>query len=141
MTYYEVKPGQIWADNDKRCAGRTLRVDAIEGGKAVCLILTNSDETQEIVDARSAAGYPTTDRRGKITQISLSRFKPTNTGYRLVKDHQYGIRWDAGSVFSYSSREAAEAALAADGRGIGTLVVHDIEPGTPNASEWREVEA
>ena len=62
--------------------------------------------------------------------------KPQNPNTR-----QYGIRWPTGSVFAFSSQEAAEAALREDGRGVGVLVVHDIEPGTPNATEWREVEA
>jgi hypothetical protein len=48
---------------------------------------------------------------------------------------QFGIRWPAGSVFAHPSRESAEAALKADGRGIGVLVVHEYEPGTPNATE------
>ena len=52
---------------------------------------------------------------------------------------QYGVRWPTGSVFAYASREAAETALAEDGRGIGVLVVHEYEPGTPNSTEWREV--
>ena len=40
-----VKPGQVWADNDKRAAGRTVRVERIEDGSAVCTILTNRDAT------------------------------------------------------------------------------------------------
>jgi|HubBroStandDraft_6_1064221.scaffolds.fasta_scaffold00062_13 hypothetical protein len=53
---------------------------------------------------------------------------------------QYGIRWPTGSVFCFGSRELAEAALGEDPRRAGVLVVHEIEPGTPNATEWREVE-
>lgn len=53
---------------------------------------------------------------------------------------QYGIRWPSGSVFSYGSRELAEAALGDDPRRVGVLVVHEYEPGTANATEWREVE-
>jgi len=54
-------------------------------------------------------------------------------------NQQYGIRWPTGSVFSFASRQAAEAALDEDGRGVGVLVVQDIEPGTANSTEWRAV--
>lgn len=78
-----VKPGQIWADNDKRAEGRTVRVERIEDGKAVCTVLTNRDAAQRELDRGSAW---CTDMRGKTTRISLARFRPTNTGYRLVQD-------------------------------------------------------
>ena len=60
-----VRPGQIWADNDKRSAGRQVAVLAI-------------DETHAVV---RPAGGP-----GLQTRIRLDRFRPTSTGYRLVKD-------------------------------------------------------
>lgn len=93
----DVKPNQIWADNNPRSAGRTLRVDRIEGTKAVCTVLTNTDEVQERVDGtyqqetfRAGASAPRgmypSDRRGKEARISLARFKPTSSGYRLVED-------------------------------------------------------
>jgi hypothetical protein len=86
----DVQPGQCWADNDPRSAGRTLRVDAIDGDKAVCTVLTNADETQQHVDNpagnpfASSGGY--SDRRGKQTQVKLARFVPTSNGYRLVSE-------------------------------------------------------
>jgi hypothetical protein len=92
----EVKSGQIWADNDPRSVGRTLRVDEVKFsprmGKdvAVCTVLTNSDETQQHVDNpagspfASSGGY--SDRRGKTTEIALKRFVPTSTGYRLISE-------------------------------------------------------
>ena len=144
----EVHVGSIWADNDSRSAGRTLRVDFIVGGEddtpgngaAICTILTNTAEAQER-SANYDGSFPRpADRRQKTTRISLSRFRPTSTGYRLIRDQQYGIRWPTGSVFAFRSRGDAEAALAEDGRGIGVLVVHEYEPGTSNATEWREVD-
>ncbi|WP_190253552.1 hypothetical protein [Dactylosporangium sucinum] len=82
-----VKPGQVWADNDPRCAGRTLRVDAVDDDKALCTILTNSDTTQELIDnPAQSPWYRRSDRRGKQTRISLARFVPTSTGYRLIQD-------------------------------------------------------
>jgi ABC-type phosphate transport system auxiliary subunit len=78
-----VEPGQIWADNDKRSEGRTVRVERIEDGSAVCTILTNRDAAQRDLDRGSVW---VNDMRGRTTRISLSRFKPTNTGYRLVQE-------------------------------------------------------
>jgi hypothetical protein len=74
---------------------------------------------------------PTTTTTGKAATMS----EPKN-----LSGQQYGIRWPTGSVFPFASREAAETALREDGRGVGVLVVHDIEPGTPNATDWREVD-
>ena len=79
MSDIEVRPGQVWADNDPRSEGRTLRVDSIEGSKAVCTVLTNSDNT----DLSSPWQR---DMRGKQTRVSLVRFRPTSTGYRLLTD-------------------------------------------------------
>lgn len=82
-----VRVGQIWADNDPRNAGRTLRVDAVAAGKALCTTLTNADDQQRGLDGvgRLPKSWYT-DRRGKQTKISLKRFKPNATGYRLVED-------------------------------------------------------
>lgn len=126
----EVKPAQIWADNDPRSAGRTLRVERIEGSQAVCVILTNITP----LEADLRRGVLVTDRRGETTRISLARFKPTSSGYRLIRDTQYGVRWPTGSVFSFSSRDEAEWELAHGGPAWtsttpGVLVVHEYEPG------------
>jgi hypothetical protein len=67
-----VEVGQVWADNDWRSAGRTLRVDAVDETHATCTILTN----------QNSHGYR--DMRGRTTRIALRRFKPNSTGYRLV---------------------------------------------------------
>jgi hypothetical protein len=75
----DVKPGQVWADNDARSEGRTLRVESVENGKAVCTVLTNAD----CVNVDSAWQR---DMRGTTTRISVSRFRPTSSGYRLVED-------------------------------------------------------
>lgn len=59
----EVRVGQIWADNDKRSAGRIVTVLAVNGRHAT--VRSNF---------------------GKTTSVLLNRFRPTATGYRLVKD-------------------------------------------------------
>jgi hypothetical protein len=87
MAVIEVRPGQTWADNDRRAEGRTIRVERIHGGKAVCVILTNRTAAQEQLDAGSAW---VTDMRGRMTRISLSRFRPDGSGYRLISDAPEG---------------------------------------------------
>lgn len=43
----EVRVGSVWADNDPRSAGRTLRVERVDGDKAVCTVLTNTAATEQ----------------------------------------------------------------------------------------------
>jgi hypothetical protein len=88
-----VRPGQVWADNDPRAAGRTFRIDEIRDDPntgwlmAVCTILTNADETQAEIDHPTKPWYKPRDMRGRQTQIAVVRFaRPTSTGYRLVQD-------------------------------------------------------
>lgn len=62
----EVKIGQHWKDNDPR----------------------NFDRTLEIVSVDSRFAHCKNTRTGRVTRISLQRFKPTRTGYVLIKDIQ-----------------------------------------------------
>ena len=78
-----VRPGQAWADNDKRVKGRTLRVLRLYETRALCETVTNDDATQQRIDRGDRTAR---DMRGKTTSISLDRFRPTSTGYRLVQD-------------------------------------------------------
>lgn len=98
MSLPDVRPGQIWADNDPRQAGRTLRVVEITESRgprgryrrepagepiAIVEVATNSDHAQQMIDA----GNPQwNDTRGKRGRIAVRRFKPTSTGYRLLSD-------------------------------------------------------
>ena len=63
-----VRKGQLWADNDKRCRGRMLRIHDVGPTHAV------------------AYAWDDNSVEGKTTRIRLDRFKPTSTGYRLVED-------------------------------------------------------
>jgi hypothetical protein len=88
-----VRPGQVWADNDPRATGRTLRVDEIRHSPridslvAVCTVLTNRDDTQTHIDHPWVPWYKPRDMRGQQTEIAVVRFRrPTSTGYRLVQD-------------------------------------------------------
>lgn len=88
----QVRPGQVWADNDPRSNGRMLLVNSIEGEgddrKAVCEVIALSREAQESI-ARGESGYQ--DTRGKVTRVAVRRFVPTSTGYRLVSQPDGGI--------------------------------------------------
>lgn len=66
-----VRVGQVWADCDRRCTGRTVTV----------LRLTTKRHQGRAVPAAEVR-----DSRGNTTVIRVDRFRPTSTGYRLVKD-------------------------------------------------------
>ena len=72
----DVRAGQIWADNDKRSAGRTLRIVEVDETHAIAEEIAYSEttgRTRHLPNARQ-------------TRIRLDRFKPTSSGYRLLKD-------------------------------------------------------
>lgn len=71
----DVRPGQVWADNDTRSRGRQIKVLAVVDGKATCTVVQPPQT-------------PGTTRppQGRVTRISLRRFRPNSTGYRLVQD-------------------------------------------------------
>lgn len=77
----DVRPGQVWADNDWRCEGRTLRVVEILrpelGLLSPVLCVTVTDSTKY---------PPERPRVGKETKVRLDRFRPTSTGYCLLQD-------------------------------------------------------
>ncbi|WP_432034648.1 hypothetical protein [Streptomyces antibioticus] len=66
-----VRVGQVWADNDKRSEGRTVRIDEIDARYAYCTVLTTAMPSS---------------RTGQRTRIGLERMRPTSTGYRLLED-------------------------------------------------------
>lgn len=69
----EVKEGQVWADCDTRACGRTIKVIHVLADDVIVEVLTDAQ-----VSRRSSVGH----RR----RIRLGRFKPTSTGYRLIKE-------------------------------------------------------
>ncbi len=62
----EVKPGQVWADNDRRSQGRPN------------IVVIAVDKTHATVQAPGGSG--------RKSRIRLNRFRPTSTGYRLIED-------------------------------------------------------
>ena len=98
-TLIEVRPDQVWADNDPRSAGRTVRVLALTtdaAGREVARVetLTNADCDQALIDTHGAAAggtyvgrtYVPKDCRGRTSTIRVDRMRPTSTGYRLVHE-------------------------------------------------------
>lgn len=73
----EIKPGQVWADNDPRSKGRTIRVLRVEETHAVVIVLSARIHAQQAERNRA---------EGAERRVRLDRFKPTRTGYRLVKE-------------------------------------------------------
>lgn len=59
----KVRPGQVWADNDKRASGRTMRVESVDSRYAMVV-----------------------DSRGRRSRILVERMRPTSTGYRLLEE-------------------------------------------------------
>lgn len=87
----EVRPGQIWADNDKRMKGRTLQIQSIEEGTlinqatalvAVCTVLTD----RAVTAARLGLSSDIRTTVGRTVRIQVRRFRQNATGYRLVSE-------------------------------------------------------
>lgn len=83
-----VRVGQVWADNDKRSAGRHVLIVAIEDGQLAYPFPDRAVVALCTPDGRVIFS----GRNGKETRtrIRLDRFRPTASGYRLVKDTQGG---------------------------------------------------
>jgi hypothetical protein len=73
---FVVEPGQVYADNDPRSEGRTLRVDRIEGAYAICTVLT--DRVMHDENWVSQIGRP--------TKIKVRRLYPNARGYRRLEE-------------------------------------------------------
>ncbi len=68
------KIGQIWADNDPRSKGRTIRIVSVNERFVQAETLT------------PAKGYISETSTGRITRIRVDRLRPSTTGYRLMQD-------------------------------------------------------
>lgn len=72
----EIKVGQVWADNDKREKGRTV--------KALAIIDRGGDHHVSVEVLTVRGGHkPPKPRQSRIAQ---RRFVPNGTGYRLIQD-------------------------------------------------------
>ncbi len=82
----DVRPGQTWADNDKRAAGRKVRVDKIDGLYAICTIVADRADPAPHRGRYNTPRPPGWSPVGLVTRILLGRFRPTSNGYRLIED-------------------------------------------------------
>lgn len=69
-----VKVGQVWQDCDVRSPRRFLKIKQVVLADGVAIV------------ARVSAGGGAIWGKYSPRPIKLTRFKPTHTGYRLVKD-------------------------------------------------------
>lgn len=72
-----VKRGQVWADNDRRSRGRTVRILRVDDTHAVVTVLAARRDAPEAERLRAV---------GAERRIRLNRFRPNSTGYRLMED-------------------------------------------------------
>lgn len=71
-TGQRVVVGQVWADNDWRSLGRTVRILEIDVSRVTVEVLTERGGEK-----------PSKRRR---TRILINRLRPNSTGYRLVSE-------------------------------------------------------
>jgi hypothetical protein len=82
----DVRPGQTWADNDKRAAGRKVHVDKIDGLYAICTIVADRADPAPHRGRYNTPRPPGWSPVGQVTRILVGRFRPTSNGYRLIED-------------------------------------------------------
>jgi hypothetical protein len=64
-----------------------VRIEAIENGTFLCVIVTNDRDTQSRLDSHpDDARIARTDRRGRCARMSPSRFVSNSKGFRLISD-------------------------------------------------------
>ena len=87
-----VRVGQVWADNDKRAAGRYVKVLGLHSRREHPVVRGRRIYTEN-VDVEYATCEVVADRHGprfgpgpvgRRVEIRVDRFRPTSTGYRLV---------------------------------------------------------
>lgn len=72
-----VKIGQVWESCDKRDSGRKIRVASF---------VTKKGQQYAICDQGWMHPQGAFQANGRHVTIRVDRFRPTSTGYRLVRD-------------------------------------------------------
>lgn len=78
----EIRPGQLWADNDPRSRGRVIQVTRHD--------LLGEVHVVTVRNSRTAIN----DNIGRRTKINAARFVPTTKGYVLIQDEHGQPRSD-----------------------------------------------
>lgn len=86
MTAPVVRVGQVWADNDKRSAGRHVRVLELLPPEPARPHVRAKPARALVARCDPAGQTIRLDGKDARTRIAVSRFRPTSTGYRLVID-------------------------------------------------------
>lgn len=89
----KVEVGQVWADNDKRAAGRRIKVLRLYTVRRRIRVGSRRVLTAEYGDVAYAYCEVVAERPGRIgastlgrkVHIQVGRMQPTATGYWLVK--------------------------------------------------------
>lgn len=85
----QIKVGQVYADNDDRVKGRTLKVVGVGETHSRMEVLTNAADIQRLLDddTPGTRSYVPKDRRGQQTVIRNDRLgTSTQRGFTLVED-------------------------------------------------------
>src|SRR6478609_1153081 len=80
----DVRPGQVWADNDWRSEGRTVMVLEVDE--------RDGKDPHAIVEVLTPAKGGLPIKKPRKTRIAVRRFVPNSTGYRLIQDHDHAER-------------------------------------------------
>jgi hypothetical protein len=72
----EVKPGQVWQDNDPRSVGY----------KHIILEITEKNGEPAALIRYWPEGNNSSGKPEGLRKILLRRYRPNSTGYRLIKD-------------------------------------------------------
>jgi hypothetical protein len=76
----DVRPGQVWADNDPRAAGRRIRVVSVHQPD------DHRSEPYARVTVEKVSRNVRKKEAGEQRTILLRRFRPTRNGYKLHAD-------------------------------------------------------
>lgn len=86
MSEPTVKVGQVWADNDKRSAGRHVKVVELLPPTLGAPHIQPKPARARVALCTASGEVIRVNGKATHTTIRVSRFRPTSTGYRLVKD-------------------------------------------------------
>lgn len=93
----EIRVGQLWTDDHRRTAQRTLRIDAIDRTHATCTVLFAHD---------TSTGETTSPGRGVRIKLDSLHTTPAGNGYRLIESaRQYVARKGPSSLSTFSDEE------------------------------------